>query len=68
MSETNQAKVKKQLSEMALNLARVDEVRAKVGEIGSVSVKNKAAAFHDIHEALLDEHLAHKESQQPNLQ
>jgi hypothetical protein len=68
MSETNQADVKKKLSEMALNLARVDEVRAKVGEIGSASIKNKAAAFHDVHEALLDEHMAHKENQNPTIQ
>jgi hypothetical protein len=65
MSETNQADVKKKLSDMALNLARVDEIKAKIPEIGSAAIKNKAAAFHDVHEALLDEHMAHKESQQP---
>lgn len=58
MSDVTQADVKKKLSEFALNLAKVDEVRARVGEIGSKSVQNRAAAFHDVHEALLDEHMA----------
>jgi hypothetical protein len=58
LSDQNQADVKKKLSEFALNLARVGEVHARTGELDSASTKNKAAAFHDVHEALLDEHVA----------
>ena len=60
MSDITQADVKKKLSEFALNLAKVDEVRAKVGEIGSASIKNKADAFHQVHEALLDEKMSNR--------
>lgn len=63
MSDVTQADVKKKLSEFALNLAKVDEVRAKVGEIGSKSTLNRASAFHDVHEALLDEHIAKQRPQ-----
>lgn len=58
MSDMNQAEVKKKLSEFALNLARIGEVKARTGELGSASIKNKATAFHQVHEALLDEYVA----------
>lgn len=65
MSDMSQADLKKKLSEYALNMAKVGEVNAKVGEIGSSAIKNKAAAFHDVHEALLDESVARHEAQHP---
>lgn len=63
MSDVTQADVKKKLSEFALNLAKVDEVRAKIPEIASNVTKNKATAFHQVHEALLDEHIANQHVQ-----
>ena len=60
MSDMNQADVKKKLSEVARNMAEIDEIKAKVGDLGASSIQKKANAFHQVHEALLDEREANK--------
>lgn len=60
MSDMNQADVKKKLSEVARNMAEIDEIHAKVGDLHAAAVQKKSNAFHQVHEALLDEREANK--------